>query len=93
MNTNKHLSATTSKLILNPEFPYDGLRTSMLKPTEQLTRSVIFNHPGNQADSYTEQCQLHWIAEAIAYAIPKVKELDIVADFWPSMPIIDYLLP
>jgi len=65
----------------------------MLKPTEQLTRSVIFNHPGNQADSYTEQCQLHWIAEAIAYAIPKVKELDIVADFWPSMPIIDRLLP
>jgi len=34
LNTNKHLSATTSKLILNPEFPYNGLRTSMLKPTE-----------------------------------------------------------
>ena len=53
----------------------------MLKPTEQLTRSAIFNHPGNQADSYTEQCQLHWIAEAIVYTILKVKELDIAADF------------
>jgi len=40
-----------------------------------------------------EQCQLYWIAKAIAYTIPKVKELDIAADFWPSMPIIDRLLP
>ena len=63
----------------------------MLKPTEQLTYSVIFNHPGNQADSYTEQCQLYQITKAIAYTIPKVKELNIAADFWPSMPIIDRL--
>jgi len=26
------------------------------------------------------------------YAIPKVKELNIAVDFWPSIPIIDHLL-
>ena len=59
---------------------------------EQLTCSVIFNYPSNQADSYIEQCQLYWIAKAIAYIIPKIKELNIAVDFWPSMPIIDCLL-
>jgi len=47
LNTNKYLSATTSKLILNPEFLYNGLYTFILKSTEQLTYSAIFNHPGN----------------------------------------------
>ena len=65
----------------------------MLKPTEQLTYSAICNYPRNQVDSYIEQCQLYWIAKAIAYTIPKVKELNIAADFQPSIPIIDRLLP
>ena len=53
---------------------------------------MIFNHPGNQADSYIEQCQLYWITEAIIYAILKVKKLNIAVYFWLSMPIIDCLL-
>ena len=40
-----------------------------------------------------KQCQLYQIAEAIIYTILKVKELNIAADFQPSMSIIDYLLP
>ena len=63
----------------------------MLKPIVRLICSAIFNYPGNQADGYIKQCQLYWIAEAITYTIPKVKELNITTDFWPSMPITDYL--
>ena len=53
LNQSKHLSATTSKLILNPELPEGGLRNSMLNSSVQLTRETIFNHPGNQKDSIT----------------------------------------
>ena len=65
----------------------------MLKPTVKLARSAIFNHPGNQVDHYTEQCWQHWIAEAIAYALPDVKELELSNSFWPDMPSVDRLLP
>ncbi len=53
----------------------------MLKFTKQLTHNVIFNYFGNQADGYTKQCQLYWIAEAIVYAIPKIKKIDVTIDF------------
>jgi len=90
-NANKHLFATTSKLILNPEFPHSGLYTSMLKPAVKLTQNAIFNHPVNKGDSYMLQCQLHWIAEAIVYVFLKAKELDLLDNFWPSMPMVDCL--
>jgi len=63
----------------------------MLKPTVKLTCGAIFNHPGNQANHYTQQCQLYWIAEAIAYALPKAKKLELPNAFWPNMPTIDCL--
>jgi hypothetical protein len=31
--------------------------------------------------------------EAVAYAIPKVKELYTGADFWPNIPLVDRLAP
>ena len=65
----------------------------MLKPTVKLTCSAIFNHFGNQVNHYTEQCQQHWIAETIIYALPKVKELELSDSFWPNMPSVDYLPP
>ena len=64
----------------------------MLKPMVKLTHGAIFNHPGNQADHHMQQYQLYWIAEAIAYALPKVKKLELPDAFWPDMPIIDHLL-
>ena len=65
----------------------------MLKPTVKLTHSAIFNHPGNQVNHYTEQCWQHQITEAIAYALPKVKELELSNSFWPNMPSVDHLPP
>ncbi len=55
-NINKHLSATTSKLILNHKFLYNGLYISILKPAVKLTYNAIFNHPINKGDSYILQC-------------------------------------
>ena len=96
----KHISATISKLILNPKFPLGGLYTHILKPTVNLTRSAIFNHPGNQVDHHTEQCRQHWIAEAIAYALLKVNVdqdrilLPFLVMFYHQFPLsIHYQIP
>ena len=89
---NKYLFATISKLILNPEFLYGGLYTSILKPAVKLTCNAIFNHFVNKGDFYTLQCQLYWIAEAIVYAFLKAKELNLLDNFWPSISIVDCLL-
>ena len=97
-NQSKHLSATTSKLILNPELPKSGLYSSMLNTRVQLTREAIFSHPGNQEDSTTRDWQLHWILEAITYAVPGVKEhfktrFKSQENFWFDMPELDRLKP
>jgi hypothetical protein len=68
----------------------------MLHQDVPLTRSAILDHPGNIDDNVSEQCQIHWIAETIAYCYPAIKELfeqecrqDLAP--WPNMPVVDCL--
>jgi len=63
----------------------------MLKPAVKLTYNTIFNYPVNKGDSYILQCQLYWIAKAIMYVFLKAKELDLLDNFWLSMPMVDRL--
>ena len=71
----KRPGTTTSKMILNPEFPEDGLKQSMLNTRVLLSAPDLSHAKGAEEDAITEACQLHWVAEAIRYAYPDAKLL------------------
>ena len=78
------------KLVLNSKFSQGGLYTYILKLIVKLTYNAIFNYPSNQVNHYIEQYQQYQIAKAVAYTLPKVKELELFNLFQPNMPTVNY---